>query len=315
MYKISVIVPVYNEEKRVRKCLKNLINQTLKDIEIIMINDGSQDDSLKILKSYEKKYSNIVVVDQINEGQGSARNTGIKKATAPYITFVDADDYIKEDMLEILYSYVKKDTDIVICDLIKKYPNKEVYFNNYYDATNNPVNNYIVSHSGPVGRLYKKDLFIKKNLYFLEKCIYEDLSLVPLIGLYARNVIYVNKAYYYYVIRQGSAMNQLEYNDKLDDIFTVFNYLEDKFKQNKKYSIELEYLFIEHLLYSASLRFISFNKVRKAKINMILSILKEKYPDWKSNKYYQKKSIKFKLVCNLVYYKQFSLLNILNKLR
>ena len=94
MTKISIIIPVYNTEQYLEQCIDSILNQTLKDIEIILINDGSTDKSYNILKKYEKKDSRIVLINQKNKGQGEARNLGIKIAKAPYIAFVDSDDFI-----------------------------------------------------------------------------------------------------------------------------------------------------------------------------------------------------------------------------
>ena len=103
MTKISIIIPVYNTEQYLEQCIDSILNQTLKDIEIILINDGSTDKSYNILKKYEKKDSRIVVINQKNKGQGEARNIGIKIAKAPYIAFVDSDDFISPFMLQKLY--------------------------------------------------------------------------------------------------------------------------------------------------------------------------------------------------------------------
>ncbi|MBR4316077.1 MAG: glycosyltransferase, partial [Alphaproteobacteria bacterium] len=115
--KISIIVPVYNVQKYLDKCLKSIISQTLTDIEIILVDDGSTDSSGLICDKYAKKDKRIKVVHQKNARQGAARNAGIKLATGDYIGFVDSDDYITSDMFEKLYkkAYIY-DADIVMCD-------------------------------------------------------------------------------------------------------------------------------------------------------------------------------------------------------
>ena len=117
MKKVSVIVPVYNVEKYIDKCLNTLVNQTLKDIEIIIVNDGSPDNSQEIIDKYQKKYpKKIKSYIKENGGQGSARNFGLEKATGEYIGYVDSDDFIELDMYEKLYNKAKKhDLDISIC--------------------------------------------------------------------------------------------------------------------------------------------------------------------------------------------------------
>ncbi|MEG2028874.1 MAG: glycosyltransferase family 2 protein [Bacilli bacterium] len=314
-YKVSVIIPIYNEELRMDKCIKSVLNQTLKGIEIILINDGSTDQSLEKCYEYSNNYPNILVINKKNGGQGSARNLGIKRASAEFISFIDADDYIKENMLEKLYQKLTDKVDIVICDIIKKYKNKEIYFNNYKNFTNDTSKNLIISHPGPVARLYRKKLFIDNDIFFLENHIYEDLATIPLLGIYTRKIIYINCPYYFYNIHNGSSMNQISYSNKLDDIFYVIDYLEKQFikRSSNVYKTELEYLFIEHILYSASLRFIRYKGIYQEKISDILKELKVKYPHWQKNDYYKKKSYKFKLVCQLVIMKQYYFLKLLLK--
>ena len=145
--------------------------------------------------------------------------------------------------------------------------------------------------------MYKKSLFIDNDISFLENCIYEDLGTIPLIGLYAKKISYIDECLYYYVIRPNSSMNQIKYSKKLEDIFKVMDHLKNEFsKVEDKYFEVLEYLNIEHLLYSAYLRFISF-KEGKSKCIYISNYINENYPNWTKNKIYKMKSKKFKLFC------------------
>lgn len=115
--KVSICVPVYNMEKYLEKCIQSLIKQTLKDIEIIFVNDGSTDNSISILDKYKRKYSNIKVISQPNQGLGGARNTALKNAIGEYVGFVDADDFVENDMYEKMYLKAKEcKADIVMCD-------------------------------------------------------------------------------------------------------------------------------------------------------------------------------------------------------
>ncbi len=295
--KVSIIVPVFNTEAYLKKCLDSLVKQTYKNIEIILINDGTMDNSEKIILKYKEKYPGIIrYYKQKNKGQGAARNLGIKKAKGEYITFVDSDDYVDKNMIDKMISM---QADIVICDILKEENDKTIYFNNYWNIKNDPSKNYMTSHMGPVARLYKASLFKDNNIYFKEGVIYEDLATVPLLGMYTNNIKYVNEAFYHYVIRRGSSMKQIKYNKVLESIFNVMGYLSENITDN--YKDELEYLYIEHLLYSASLRFLKFN--RKDKVNIVRNIIRKKYPNYKNNIYYKNKSIKFKVVCTLIYHK------------
>ena len=120
MPKVSVIIPVYNVQEYLRDCLESLVNQTIKnDLEVIIVNDGSKDKSQNIIDEYVEKYPELFKsYIKENGGQGSARNYGVKKASGEYIGFVDSDDYIENDMYEILYNEgIKKKLDIVVCDM------------------------------------------------------------------------------------------------------------------------------------------------------------------------------------------------------
>lgn len=118
--KVSVVVPIYNVEKYLKQCVDSLLNQTLKDIEIILVDDGAKDGSGKIVDEYKNKFTNVKVIHQANGGLGPARNTGIENATGEYIAFVDGDDWVQSNMYEKLYATAQKsNSDIVVsghCD-------------------------------------------------------------------------------------------------------------------------------------------------------------------------------------------------------
>lgn len=300
MSKISVIVPIYNSEIYLRKCLDSLVNQTLKDIEIILVNDGSTDSSEKIIKEYTEKYENIVYVYQNNSGQASARNNGISIAKGEYLAFLDSDDYIAENAYEILWKEICDKKCDVICfnyyidkgGLIEK--NGEYVVN-----PDNTVSKYILNEASPWNKVIKKELFIKNKLGFLEDHIYEDLALIPTLALYTESIYYCNEYLYYYNIHDNSTMRQKKFNVKMLDIYDVVEHLYEKFN-SPKYKSELEYLYIEHLLHGASLNFLKYEEGKK-EITRISNIIKEKFPKWRKNKYLKKQSIKYKIVCRLLY--------------
>ncbi len=306
--KISVIVPVYNVEKYLKKCLDSLINQTLKEIEIIVVNDGSPDESEKIILEYLKKYQNIKYYKKENAGLSSARNYGLDKAEGEYISFVDSDDYIDSTMLQKMYEKAKnEDLDIVVCDSIEVYENKNVLKKSNFGYSSCDVKNYILSPPMACTRIYKKYLFNKVR--FTENIFYEDLYLTPSLVNYTKKIGFLNEGLYYYVQRNGSIMKQLEYNEKLMDIFKVLKHNQDVLTD---FPCEVEFLYISHLLRSASLRFIDYKNSREL-IDKIVLEIKTNYPNYKKNKYYKKSSYKLKIICNLAYNKQIILLKLLKK--
>lgn len=318
MKKISIIVPLYNSEKFLTKCLESLVNQTYPNYEIILINDGSTDNSKKICEDYMKKHKNIVLINQKNSGQGKARNVGIKAATGDYVTFVDSDDWVDLDMLQILYDNSDfGNCDIVVSGLYKVIGEKEYFYDNFMFLSDDNQSNFIISHPGPVAKLIKKDLLINNNLYFMEKVYYEDLGMIPLLGLFATSYNYIKKGLYYYFIRENSTMQQVKFSPKINDIFLVMDSLEKQFKvndSNGRFLKELEYLYIEHLLYSATLRYLCYNNVAWDMIIKIRQIIKKKYPKWYKNSLFRKRNIKFKIITYLIYCKCFNIIKILMKI-
>jgi len=313
--KVSIIVPVYNVEQYLEKCLESLVNQTLKDIEIILINDGSPDNSEKIIKKYQKKYQDkIVYIKKENEGQGEARNWALKIAKGEYVTFVDSDDYINTKMLEVLYQKAKKENaDIVATTKNIEITEEKEIIKQYNICNKEEYKNYILNNSGPWGKLIKKEIITKNNLYFPKLRAYEDVSVVPLWGMYANKIVFVDEPFYCYLIREGSTMKQTQYNEKLTHIYESLDklYIKTKEHSKNKYNQELEWIYIEHLLHAASLRFLKFNKIDE--IKHIVLIMKERFPNWNKNEYYKNMSLKYKIVCNLIYKEKIKLLKIILK--
>lgn len=312
---ISIIVPIYNTESYLEKCLDSLVNQTLKNIEIILINDGSLDNSEKIIKKYLKKYSDkIVYYKKENEGQGVARNYAIKLARGEYLTFVDSDDFVEETMLEELYKKAKDESsDIVACTKVYVVKSETLTISSSLFDVSDPYRKYILNNSGPVGKIIKREIIQNNNLYFPNLRAYEDIAIVPLWGLYAKKISYIDKPFYYYIIHEGSTMKQLIYNEKLTHIYSSLDNLYIKFKllSGDKYYSELEWIYIEHLLHAASLRFYKFKKTDE--IHKINCIMKEKFPNWFKNKYYKTMNIKYKIICTLLYKEKLNLLKIILK--
>lgn len=306
---VSVIIPCYNVEKYINKCIDSVLSQTLKDIEVIAIDDGSNDSTYEILKSY--KDSRLKVETQENMGQAKTRNKAIKKAKGEYLFFLDSDDYIDNDLLEKLYVKTIDGYDIVTCDGKKVYEDNDSIddLNNYKEYTDNDIKNYILNNFGPCFKLVKKSIIVDNELYFYEGHIYEDIAVTPAWGIYANKIIHVPNTFYYYLIRKGSTMNQVIYNKKLEDIFYSLEHLSVCF--DGKYKDELEYIYIENLLHAASLRFFKFKKYDQ--LDMVVNVIKNSYPKWNKNMYYKNESIKYKIVCNLFYKKNYTLLKLILK--
>jgi len=234
MYKISVIIPVFNSAKYLEKCLDSILNQTLIDIEIILIDDGSTDASLDIIKSYSEKYNNIKYKSKKNEGQAIARNLGIQMSTGEFICFVDSDDYIESTMLEKLYeTAINNSSDIAICDYMEEYTNRTIEKKSLFVDAENIHKSYILSVAGPCSKIIKTDIFKQNDLKFLENNIYEDLAIIPTLALYTQKISYCKEFLYHYVIRNNSTMQQSKYNKKLESIFNVMTFLYEQFHRKR----------------------------------------------------------------------------------
>ena len=319
MIKVSIIVPVYNVEKYLEKCLNSLTNQTLQEIEIITVNDGSKDKSLDILMEYSNKYPNkIKVITQENQGLSGARNTGIKVAKGEFIGFVDSDDFVEKEMYEKMYNKAKKENlDIIVCATNLVYENKTTKKVSARFHLREVEIDYLLSPPMACNKLFKRELFDKEYQFKL-KTFYEDLELIPTFILKTNKIGFMEESFYQYFQRNGSIMYQTKFQPKILDIFAVLESIEKRFdNENKKeqYKQELEYLNIEHLLYSSAFRLAPFPKEGTETFKKIKNWMDLKYPNWRKNTYYKKKSKKFKLICNLTYLNQRKWIVLLNKIK
>lgn len=266
--KISIIIPVYNTEKYLTECLDSLINQTYKDLELIIINDGSTDNSMNIIKKYQKKYDNIKVFEQENSGQSVARNVGLKYATGDYIMFVDSDDYIELDMVEkMLLPFKKsKNLDLTFCDYYLKNNDELVkdYIIKHNDISEKKA--LILSAPSPCLKVFKKSFL--KNFSFPEHIIYEDLAAMPVLLTSANRIHHVKEHLYYYRQHGDSTTRNTKFNIKKMDILKASQVLLDRYKDtgNEEYKQEIDYLIIEHLVLMGGLRFARYpNPIEKLK--------------------------------------------------
>lgn len=309
--KISIIVPVYNVEEYLEECLESLVNQNYSDYEIIAVNDGSTDNSLKILKKYEKKHKKLIkVYDKENGGLSSARNFGIEKSKGKYLFFVDSDDYILPNSLNILDKYLNKDYDIIGYPFIMGNEEHSVFLKTSNKDIQDKIKRLITGSPGAQNKICKKELYTKNNITFLDGVYYEDLATTPKLALYAKKVKFIDEPLYFYRVRSNSIMNNPIYNPKVDAIFVVLEQLKDYF--NERYKEEIEYLHIEHLLRSASLRYIGFGNCQE-QLDKIVSVMRTNYPKWRKNKYYKQENLKKRVMYNLLYKQNYKLIALLRK--
>lgn len=227
MIKYSFIVPVYNTEKYLKKCLDSLVNQTYKDFEIIVVNDGSTDKSSSIISKYQKKYKNIIVIDKENEGLSMARNRGVQKSSGKYIIFVDSDDYVSNKLLEEVDKTID-DSDILRFQIATE-DEEYTKINEYheegfesmcgYDAFKYLSSYHFVEPAWC--HVIRKNYYIENKFSFKKGVYHEDFGLIPYVIYKARKVKSIDYIGYHYVQRNGSIMNNNDYKKTVKKAFDM----------------------------------------------------------------------------------------------
>lgn len=241
MAKISIIIPIYNVEDYLERCLNSLINQTLNEIEIICINDGSTDKSLNIIKKYKDIDNRIILITHENKGIGYVRNEGIKIAQGEFIGFVDPDDWVDLNFFERLYKTAQKyNADIAVAGFIRLSKKKKNILLEYKSeiATSNiddklklcdvPDQNYVWN------KIYKLKNIKKENIHFPLLTAYEDVVTTPEIIYKLKKLVTVPNIYYYYWKRKGSLITL---KDKRKD-YTIAENMTKEYCN--KYNIPIE---------------------------------------------------------------------------
>lgn len=237
---ISIIVPVYNVKEYLDECLDSIKKQTYKNIEVILVNDGSTDGSKEICEKYCERDSRFRLINQTNQGQSVARNRGMQESRGELITFVDSDDVIKEDMLEqLMKQMTSENIDIVECwythnEQELKQKTKEntriVFRGDAKEALISLCSDNIV-RLNPVAKLFRREVII--NFPFLEGLIYEDVYSGIGILKHIRSMVKINYTGYYYRVRPGSTMNR-QFSSKNLDLFTICDKVEKYYYDDKE---------------------------------------------------------------------------------
>lgn len=298
MGKISVLVPVYNSEKYLRKCVDSILKQTYENIELILVNDGSTDSSYEIMENYKEKDERVKAIHIDNKGVANARNVLLDNATGVYYTYVDSDDWIEPDYLQELYNQiVKENADICVGNCVQYIENTNEYKHkdfgihkncvyNKYEAVEELMYHNFLRHS-PWGKLYKKEVF--DGMRFPLGYHYEDLALIYKLFLKAEKIVYTPIEKYNYMVREGSIVHR---KLKEEDINAILNYSEEIISVLEKEAPEIlncgKYSLLMH-----SVKILSNMKLKQDKeyVDRIMNIFK-KYrkvviQDKKANKKYK----------------------------
>ena len=247
--KISVMVPVYNTSLYLEKCLRSIIEQSLVEIEIICVNDGSTDNSLEILEKLAKEDRRIIIINKKNGGLTTARNSALRIAQGEYCLNIDSDDWIEQGYLETLYNKAKKDNlDITISNIIFDFKNnsKKNYVVNDLDINEDKIitgKEYVNiffngnGHGYTWNKLIKRELYIKNNLWYDEEIfLLEDVEILMMLAYYAKNIGKLNRAYYHYIQGENNSSQKIKV-DRLYDILTCMNNLVEFYSENNENEI------------------------------------------------------------------------------
>jgi CDP-glycerol glycerophosphotransferase len=300
-YKVSIIVPVYNVEKYLRQCMESLVNQTLKEIEIIVVNDGSPDNSIKILEEYEKKYPDMVkVFTTENRGVSHARNYGLDHATGEYIMFVDSDDFVELNMAEKLYKKAVEDNnDLVICSRYNVYEvegkkelkRKEMKLFSMNQNFKMSERKFELAHISPFpwDKLFKRTLL--DGIRFPEGIRFEDLVVAFEAAVMAESIGIVPEPLYNY--RKTTQVGFLNsFSEATKDIVKAFTLLFDFMKENDLFDTfkeELEYICTRHFFFRYESFYTDSKKgqlqLKKEIIDITQDFLNKEIPGWVDNHY------------------------------
>lgn len=303
--KLSIIVPVYNmaSDDKLKFCIESLVGQTLEDIEILLSDDASTDDSLRIMKEYEEKYPSKVKVIETKENtkQGGAKNRALDVAVGEYVGFVDADDWVTEDMYELLISACEKEgADVAACDLyvtskhtmegekvlpgISKKATGEIDHAAFEELINN--SGYMVV------KVYKRSIFENPKLRFPEKMFYEDNAIGLEVCHRAKKIAYVEKPMYFYYQHEGSTVHVLtkERCEMRMEAMRIMLRLAEENGYLEEYRTQIEYKFI-NLFYQNTLFSYMFGKQRKSLgfIKALGKEMKSTFPEFMNNPIYLEK--------------------------
>lgn len=277
MPKISIIVPCYNVEKYVKKCIESLLNQSFQDIQIIVVDDGSKDSTSSIVKSFDDP--RIEYYYKENGGLSDARNFGLNYAKGEYVAFVDGDDWVEPEMYRLMYeSAIQNTSDVVECAYFKDWKSKQIVCNVKWQPNIvrfNPYNVWL--------KLYKRSLIKKSSVQFKTKILYEDFNFNLKISYYVNKVSFVDVPLYHYIQRDGSIMHTV--SKKVLDIFTCCDDIYDFLSKKANYNFnDIKWYFAKELLVASFFRLCKYdaqNNTNYSKQNYIY--LKNKFPDWKKS--------------------------------
>ena len=259
---VSVIVPVYNVEKYLARCIQSVCGQSYQGLEIILVDDGSKDKSGVICDEYAERDGRIKVIHKENGGLGDARNAGVEKAEGKYLLFVDSDDRIHENLVrDTVETAEKNQADMVIFDYIGEEENGNLTDRFTFPFSANRVievaeeKELIMRSCSAVNKLIRRELWKESGFQFPKGRYYEDLATIPKVMTKTKKIVYLPEVYYYYLMRDGSIMHSRNFEKNYEDRTWAVDQLLEYFEREnliETYRNELEYLVFENTYFVPS---------------------------------------------------------------
>lgn len=312
---ISVIVPIYNVEAYLSKCLESIIKQTFQGFELILVNDGSTDTSADISKDMIKRLKNARFIEQNNAGLSAARNTGLKYAKGEFVAFIDSDDTIDVTMLEKLYiKAIETNSDIVACDMLYVYNDHQEFSSggdfDSFSISDRP--DLLGINNSACNKLYRRTLF--SDVQFPVGLWYEDLATIPILFFKANKVSKVNEPLYFYYQRSTSIAHSLK--PKIFDVYEAIRIVEDYiqthlFSNLDVLSNEVKHMYMTHGLHLTTLRIMNSDvddSVRLQYIQENASKIRKYYANWARMIFDKRFGFKTKVIYLLYQLKAFRLI-------
>ncbi len=270
MIKFSIIIPVYNVEKYLSRCLDSVINQTYKDYEVILVCDDSEDKSENVADEYVEKYG-FIKIKASHTGLSRARNIGVEKAKGEFLVFLDSDDYLEKDFLETMQNNLADNPDLVRIQVQDIYPDKVIKHSEVgFDTTGGigAFSKIIKYHyiENAWSYIYNSKFYKGNNFKFMDNCIAEDYGLIPLIIAKAKKVKSLDYVGYNYVQRDNSLMSDSDYNKKIkkmDDMLLQANFLKKEFQEIKNNENFIRFINNSLIYYSTRLNYKDYRKYKK----------------------------------------------------
>lgn len=308
---ITIVIPIYNVEKYLERCIKSVLSQTYKNIEILLINDGSPDRCDLIMEKYKKTDDRIICHYKENGGLSDARNYAIKKAKGKYICFIDSDDYIDKSFIEKLYFSIKENnSEISWCNFRKVDDNGEIG-----SIIINEDDLWSFEMASACNKLFLKDLFIKNKIEFPKGIWYEDLATTPRLIFKSNKVSWVDEELYNYYFNVGSitktySNRALEMKKVLEIIYTFAS--DNKLlKKQKNYEI-IEYIFLYSGICDTAFRICYAKDGNIKEFNKMVDWIEEKFPSiYKNNISRKRLDYKRKVITFLVRHRLFFVIRLM----